>query len=90
MSKATINIKIKMISAVTEALMFKNKNQYASDEEILKHISKFVSSEKNRLTKLAMIASASKALDIANKIKKEIINKTLKELPSILKNIDKD
>ena len=85
-------IKIKMVSAVNEALNFR-KSQ-ANNEEILKHITKFVSSEKNKQTKLAMIASVSRALNIADTSKtklrdKEIIKLTIKELQSILENINK-
>jgi len=84
-----VDIKIKMISAVTEALAFRRIEQ--DNEKILSHISLLVSGEKNEETKLAMIAAASKSLEIAEKglRDKEIIKRIALDSQNILKNIKK-
>jgi len=84
-----VDIKIKMISAVTEALAFRRIEQ--DNEKILSHISLLVSGEKNEETKLAMIAAASKSLEVADAgLKdKEIIKKVIQDSQNILKNIKK-
>jgi len=62
--KKDIYKKIRMIAAVSEALSFKKGNSDADNEKALRHISKFVSSERDEETKIGMIASASRALSI--------------------------
>ena len=88
-----LDIKIKMISAVNEALDFKLKNPLASEEEVFEKLSKFLGKEKDKEANLAMIAAISKTYNVyetsKNKKQKEIINKLMAELPFILNNIDK-
>ncbi|MCX6748792.1 MAG: hypothetical protein NT076_04250 [Candidatus Pacearchaeota archaeon] len=88
-----LDIKIKMISAVNETLDFKIKNPLASEEEVYTKLAKTLSREKDKDTNLAMIAAISKTYNVfefsKNKKQKEIINKLMAELPSILNNIDK-
>ena len=92
MSKKELDIKVKMISAVTEALSYKRKNPLLENEKVIKHISKFVSKESKGI-QFAMIAASSKALSITEKnsklTDKEIIKKVLVMLPLILDNVDK-
>lgn len=79
--------KIKMMTAVSEALALKKRNPQMDTEKILQYISKFVSDE-NTKTQIKMIAAASNALSIAEKnanIKeKEIMKRVMKELPVII------
>ena len=85
-----IDKKVKMISSVSQALSFRKKNSNADNEEILKHISQFVKQEKDKQTKLLMIAASSKALQILDKAPfltdREIIRKVMQDLPEILEN----
>jgi len=87
-----LDIKVSMISAVNEALNFKIKNPMSSEEDVFTKLSRTLAREKDKETKLAMIAAISKSLKIyensKNKKEKEIINKIMAELPSILDNID--
>ena len=87
--------KIKMLSAVSEVVSFRKKNLLATDEEILQHISKHIRKEKvrGRDTKLLMIAAASRTFEISKKNPKlndkELWKLFVKEMPLIVKNIQK-
>jgi hypothetical protein len=88
-----IDIKVKMVSAVTEVLKFKKENPRANYEQSLQHISNIVKKEKNQYIKLGMVSSASKALSILEReprLKdKDVMRKIVDELPKILEKIDK-
>lgn len=87
-----IHKQTRMIAAVTEALSFKRKNFTSDNQVILKHIAKFVSVEADELTKIGMIASASKALEISERNpamkEREIIKQVVNELDGIIQQID--
>ena len=84
--------KIKMISAVTEALKAKKRNPHLANEEVLKHISGFIFAERNQQTKIGMMAAASKALEITNKnpklTEKEVIREVMGSLSGIVEGMD--
>lgn len=84
--------KISMIAAVSEALSFRKMNPNANHEDVLGHISNFVSDKREEETKLSMIAAAAKALAIIEKEpslnEKEIINRVMQQIPEITKTID--
>lgn len=83
--------KISMIAAVSEALSFRKMNPNANHEDVLSHISNFVSAKREEETKLSMIAAAAKALTIIEREpslnEKEIINRVMQQIPEITKTI---
>lgn len=85
------DLEIDMISAVSETLSFKKNNPNSNDEEILKHISKFARTFKNKKTKLGVIAASSKALKIMQRNSqlsdKEVISKVLNQLPLLIDSL---
>jgi hypothetical protein len=87
-----LNVKVQMMTAVTEALKYKKANPKLDNEKIMQHISNVVKSIKNQDTKIAMVATVSKALSITErepKLKdKEIMKRVISELPEILDKIE--
>jgi len=87
-----LDVKIKMISAVNEALDFMFENPLASEEQVFEKLSETLAKEKDKDTNLAMIAAVSRAYKTfeltKNKKQKEIINKIMTELPLILDKIE--
>lgn len=89
--KKDVNLEVKMISAVNQALSFRKKNPKADDEAIMKHIALFASQEKNSYAKLGMIASVARTLKILQKedlADRVIIKRVMAELPEIINNIE--
>ncbi len=86
-----VDIEVRMIAAISEALNYKRKNPPFDTEKILKHISKFIKQEKSR-TQIAMIAATSKAVGLIEKdnslADREIIKKIMPELKEISNRID--
>ena len=56
-------IKVKMISAVSEVLNLRKNKNSLDNEEIMQHISKAAEKEGSNQVKLGMLAAASKALN---------------------------
>ncbi|MEM3405823.1 MAG: hypothetical protein QW117_02540 [Candidatus Pacearchaeota archaeon] len=91
-----VDIKINMINAVNEVLKYRKENpkiDFVIDyEKIIKYVSEKSNSVNDYKTRMAMIAAASKAINILQKepnLKdKEVINKVMKEFPSILEKIE--
>jgi len=92
MEEINEEIKVKMLSAVTEALKLKKQDKFADSEQILKTITRFAEKEKSKKTQLAMIAAASKTLSISERMhfisEKEVIRKVMPELSKILEKVD--
>ncbi len=86
--------KISMIAAVSEALSFRKINKNVNHEDILSHISNFVSATKEEETKLNMIAAAAKALTIIEREpqldEKEIIGRVMQQISEISKTVDEN
>lgn len=89
-----MEIKIKMVSAASEALNFRKQKPNAIDEETFQYISDFIESQKinNQKIKIAMVASAEKALKMArenpNLSDKELLKRFMDEIPDILYNME--
>ncbi|MDP2926199.1 MAG: hypothetical protein Q8N99_07520 [Nanoarchaeota archaeon] len=89
-----MEIKIKMISAASNALTYYRGNPMAIDEETFQFISDYIEGERIRdeKMKIAMIASAGKALKIAkqnpNMNDKQILKQLMDEIPELLYNLD--
>ncbi|MBS3080759.1 hypothetical protein J4221_04775 [Candidatus Pacearchaeota archaeon] len=85
---------IKMISSASKSLHYLKNNPYAIDEEIFQYITDYISEEsiKDEITKRAMIASASRAIELRKKHKnmteKQILKIVMEEVPGIINNID--
>jgi len=86
-----VDIKVNMMTAVTEVLNFRKNNPNADHEKIMQHISNIAKNTRNHQAKLGMIASASKALSIIEKnprlTDKEVIKQVMEEIPNILQKI---
>lgn len=91
MEKKELQKELKMVSSISKALEL--RKIYNDNEKVLDGISKAISKEKDEETKLAMIAAASKSLDISERNPhmkdKEIIKRVIKELSSINREISK-
>ncbi len=89
-----IHKQTRMIASVSEALAFRRKNPAVDNELVLKHISKFILSEKDDMTKIGMIASAAKALEITERTPslkdREVIRLVMSDLGNIMSNIGKE
>lgn len=85
---------VKMVSAITEVLSYRKQNPMAKEEDILHHIFKFARIEKDKKTKMGMLAAASKTVQIFEKnprlTEKEVIREVMKELPGILLTINEE
>jgi hypothetical protein len=81
---------ISMISAASHALKFYRES--GSHEKAMNRVGRVISDERNELTKLGMIAAASKALSIAEKnpglADKQIVNQVMAELPALISSIE--
>jgi len=78
-----------MLSAINELLVF-YKNE-KNPEKSMRHITKFVKTEKNEQIKIEMIAAASQALKLAETGKfsdREIIRRIVPELKDIKMNVE--
>lgn len=85
---------IKMMAASAEALHFLRKNTKVIDEEVLQHISDYITKEHigDSNTKFAMIAAATETYKIFLKESKlsdkEILRKVMEKIPMILENME--
>jgi hypothetical protein len=86
-----IDIKVKMMAAVAEALKYRKGNPSMEYGRIMQHISDMVRKERNQHTQLGMIAAASKALTISEKEprlkEREVMKRVMEQLPEILEKI---
>jgi hypothetical protein len=89
-----MEIKIRMISAVSETINFFKKNPNAIDEDIFQNVSDFIEKESRRLdenTKIAMIASASKAYNIVKNnpkfSEKETLRIFIEQMPELMQEL---
>ena len=89
-----MEIQIKMVSAASEVFNYKKKNPTAIHEEVFQHISKHVTNQqiRDQRIKLAMIAAAGKAFEMANQnpdvSEKELLKQFVDKIPSILETMD--
>ena len=85
-----------MISVASEVFSYKKKNPTAIPEEVFQHITDYIDQERVRdeKTKVAMIAAAGKAFEIARKnpgnSEKILLKQFLEEIPEILNNISEE
>jgi len=85
------DVKVKMISALTEALNYRKKNPKADEEAIMKQVARFVSKEKNEDSKIAMIAAASRGIKMLERkemLDRQVIKQVMAELPEIINKIE--
>jgi hypothetical protein len=78
---------IDVISGVNEALKFKKENPRASEEKIMNHIMVFLRDKQFRETRLDVIVGVAHALKIVEKENlkdREVIDRVVRELDSIL------
>lgn len=89
-----MEIQIRMVSAASEAINFQRQNPLAIDEESFQHIANYIERQKIRdeKIKMAMIAAAGKAFEMAHKnpemSDKLLLKEFMQEIPGILVNID--
>ncbi len=89
-----MEIKIQMVSTASEVFSYKKKTPDSIHEEVFQHISDYIyqSRIKNERTKIAMIAAAGKAFEMANQNptvpEKILLKEFMNEIPSILLNIE--
>lgn len=85
-----------MVSAASEVFNYKKKNPTAIHEEVFQHISNHLAEQRIRdqRIKLAMIAAAGKAFEMATKnpevSEKELLKQFVEQIPSILATMDEE
>jgi len=90
-----MEIQIRMVSTASEVFNYKKKNPNAIHEEVFQHITDHIASHertKDQKIKLAMIAAAGKAFEMANKNptvpEKILLKEFMNEIPGILVTIE--
>ena len=82
------------MTAASKAIAFKKQNPTSIDEEGFQHISDFIQQSRinDSAIKLAMIASASKAFDMAHKNpnvpEKQLLRDFVEHIPEVLSSIE--
>jgi len=65
----------KLMNAISEALKYRKNHPNADNSEVTKSVLKLIQAERAEKTKLRIVASVSKILDIAEKTQNSLTNK---------------
>jgi len=88
-----MDAKIHMVATASEVFSFLKKNPNSIHEDVFQYISEYIDRQKikEEKTKIAMIGSAGKAFEMANKNptvpEKILLKDFMEEIPSILEKI---
>ena len=91
-----MEIKIRMMTAASQAIAFKKQNPMAIDEEAFQHIADYIQQSriKDETIKMAMIAAAGKAFKIAHDnpdvSEKELLKQFVEQIPVILEGMEEN
>ncbi len=89
-----MDAKIHMVATASEVFSFLKKNPNSIHEDVFQYISEYINRQKIReeKTKVAMIGSAGKAFEMANKNptvpEKILLKDFMEEIPGILSRIE--
>lgn len=76
-----------MIAGVNEALKYKKQHQGCSDEEIMKHIMRFMDDQEFKKHKVNVIAGVAHVLKMVARepgiSDKQVIDRVMKEIPTL-------
>jgi len=85
-------LKVAMVTAVSEVLKIKKVKKDLSHEEMMRELERFISKTKEKNSRLMMIVTASKTLDVINRNPRlndrEIMKKMVKDFDFLIENAE--